>query len=168
MNLVGAAASVAERVPLGDGIMRAGIALLVDRTRSRLLNDLPTADQTFAAPMAEHPIALYTDAANAQHYELPPAFFVQVLGPRREYSCCLFQRTRNLARAEDQALAETAANARLEDDGQRILELGCDWESLTLWMGERFPRARIVAVSNSRPRRAHVEMTAAQYLLRPR
>ena len=115
----------------------------------------------FASEMARYPIALKPDDANAQHYELPPAFFAHILGPRRKYSCCLYDgATTTLADAEERALAETAVHAGLED-GQRVLELGCGWGSLRLWMAERFPDRTILAVSNSRPQRAHIEAEAA-------
>eukprot|EP01037_Dinobryon_pediforme_P032567 gene32567-37567_t len=95
--------------------------------------------------MVERPIAEHTDAANAQHYEIPDAFFGLVLGPRRKYSSCLYDAgVTTLAQAEERALAETCAHADLAD-GQRILELGCGWGSLTLWMAEHYPQARITA-----------------------
>lgn len=111
--------------------------------------------------MGNYPIAEHTDAANEQHYELPPAFFSLVLGPRRKYSSCLYPKgTETLAQAEEIALAETCAHADLKD-GQRILELGCGWGSLSLWMAEHYPQARITAVSNSRPQREYIEGVAA-------
>ena len=106
-----------------------------------------------------YPIALNADAANAQHYELPPAFFALILGPRRKYSCCLYDGRRHLAEAEERALAETAAHAGLAD-GQRILELGCGWGSLTLWMAERLSRARRSSRSPIRTRSGHIEAEA--------
>jgi cyclopropane-fatty-acyl-phospholipid synthase len=161
MNLVTAAAGVVERLPLGDGIARAGINLMVERTRRRLRQGDPAAEQVFATEMAKYPIALHPDEANEQHYELPPEFFALVLGPLRKYSCCLFRDANSLAVAEERALAETVAHAGLAD-GQRVLELGCGWGSLTLWMAERFPNSRIVAVSNSNPQRVYIEAEAAR------
>jgi cyclopropane-fatty-acyl-phospholipid synthase len=146
---------------LPDSITRAGIAMLVERTSRQLQQVDPSVEQAFAAAMAKFPIALHTDDANTQHYELPPAFFALILGPRRKYSCCLYGDAMTLAAAEERALAETVANANLAD-GQRVLELGCGWGSLTLWMAEQFPRSDIVAVSNSRPQRAYIEAAAAQ------
>ena len=141
MNLVAAATRAVERVALPDSVTRAGIALLVERTSRRLQHVDQEAERVFASEMARYPIALKPDDANAQHYELPPAFFAHILGPRRKYSCCLYDgATTTLAEAEERALAETAAHAGLED-GQRVLELGCGWGSLTLWMAERFPRS---------------------------
>jgi cyclopropane-fatty-acyl-phospholipid synthase len=161
MNLVAAAASAVERVPLPDRITRAGIALLVERTSRRLQHADPRAEQAFAATMVQYPIALHPEDANAQHYELPPEFFAHILGPKRKYSCCLYDGAASLAEAEERALAETCAHANL-CDGQRVLELGCGWGSLTLWMAEHFPRSEIVAVSNSRPQRGYIEAEAAR------
>lgn len=161
MNLIAAATSAVERMPLPDRLTRTGIAMLVERTSRRLQQVNPSVGQKFAAGMVDFPIALHTDDANAQHYELPPAFFSLILGPRHKYSCCLYDNATTLADAEERALQETAAHAGLAD-GQRILELGCGWGSLTLWMAERFPRSEIVAVSNSRAQRNFIEAAAAQ------
>jgi cyclopropane-fatty-acyl-phospholipid synthase len=110
--------------------------------------------------MHAHPIAVATAEANAQHYEVPADFFATVLGPRRKYSCCLYaDAASTLAEAEALALAETAAHAGLAD-GQHILELGCGWGSLSLWMAEHFPQSGITAVSNSHSQRAHIEAQA--------
>ena len=121
----------------------------------------PGAEARFAAAMASKPIAVFTQAANDQHYELPPEFFALVLGPRRKYSSCLYEGATTLAEAEERALAETAAHAGLAD-GQAILELGCGWGSLSLWMAERYPAASITAVSNSAPQRGYIEAEAAR------
>jgi cyclopropane-fatty-acyl-phospholipid synthase len=107
-------------------------------------------------------IAIHTDAANAQHYEVPPAFFERVLGPRMKYSCGLWPAgVSDLAGSEQAMLEETARRARVED-GQRILDLGCGWGALTLFLAERFPRARILAVSNSRDQRGFIEARARE------
>jgi len=103
------------------------------------------------------PIAIETDAANRQHYELPPAFFQLCLGRHLKYSSCYWDdSTPGLDAAEARMLALYCERAELAD-GQRILELGCGWGSLTLWMAQRFPNARITAVSNSRPQREFIE-----------
>ena len=159
MNLVAAATGAVERLPLPDSIIRAGIALLVGQTGRRLRRASPAAELAFAAAMASRPIAIHPDAANTQHYELPPAFFQHVLGPRRKYSCCLYQDGDDLAAAEERALTETADHAALAD-GQRILELGCGWGALSLWMAEHYPAADIVAVSNSQAQHAFIEAEA--------
>jgi cyclopropane-fatty-acyl-phospholipid synthase len=160
MSLVTVATNVIERVPFPDAVTSAGISFLVDRTRRKLAREGGTSELDFARLMARHPIAVRPDAANAQHYEVKSEFFGLVLGPRRKYSCCLYQGNETLAAAEERALAETAAHAALED-GQDILELGCGWGSLSLWMAEHYPNARITAVSNSHGQRAHIEAEAA-------
>ena len=112
--------------------------------------------------MDAFPIATHTQDANAQHYELPPEFFALILGPQRKYSCCLYPNPdTRLDEAERLSLGETAAHADLRD-GQGVLELGCGWGSLSLFMAEKFPNARIVSVSNSRSQRRYIEARAAQ------
>ena len=156
MNLIEAATGAIERLPFPDAVTRAGIGALVGRTRRKLAVTVPGVDRAFAAGMDAYPIAEHPDTANAQHYEVPPAFFELCLGPRRKYSCCFYDTLQStLAEAEVRALALTAEHAALLD-GQTILELGCGWGSLTLWMGEHYPAARITAVSNSQSQRAHI------------
>ncbi|MBB5373427.1 SAM-dependent methyltransferase [Acidocella aromatica] len=159
MSLAVQMASAAERYPLPDSLLRFGIGQLVGRTR-RALARQPADPVQFASEMAAYPIALHTDDANRQHYELPPEFFGMILGPRRKYSCCLYPTgTESLEQAELHALEETVAHAALAD-GQDILELGCGWGSLSLFMAQRFPGARITAVSNSAPQRGYIEARA--------
>ncbi|MBV5263849.1 SAM-dependent methyltransferase [Pinisolibacter aquiterrae] len=156
MNFVAGVIDTVERIPLPDGLTLAGIDWLCERTRRRLERDGATDEDLFVREMRRHPIAAHVEAANDQHYELPPDFFGLVLGPRRKYSCCRYpSETTTLAEAEELALAETCEHADLHD-GQTILELGCGWGSLTPHMAATYPRARIVAVSNSQSQRAHI------------
>lgn len=161
MTALAAAASLFERIPLPDAVSRLAIEFLVGRTSRRLAVPEPDAVAEFARAMARRPIAEHVEAANAQHYELPAEFFEHVLGPQWKYSCCLYDAgAQTLAHAEEGALAETAAHADLAD-GQSILELGCGWGSLSLWMARRYPSARIVAVSNSKSQRQYIAARAA-------
>lgn len=149
-----------QDAPAPDFVTRPAIAAMVAGARKRLVDE-PGLDARFAEEMARRAIAEHADAANAQHYELPPEFFQICLGPRLKYSCCLYPSGgETLAQAEEAALAETCAHADLSD-GQKILELGCGWGSLSLWMAERYPAAEIVAVSNSSGQRAYIEGQAA-------
>jgi cyclopropane-fatty-acyl-phospholipid synthase len=154
----------AERGLLPDFVIRLGIRHLL---RQRL-HELQQGDcesgaaltQHFFASLREAPLAPLPEKANEQHYELPPALFAAMLGPRRKYSsCCWPDGIETLAEAEEAALAETCARGRLED-GQDVLELGCGWGSLSLWMAARYPNSRIVAVSNSAPQRRFIEAEA--------
>jgi cyclopropane-fatty-acyl-phospholipid synthase len=157
MNLIARSGRLAERAPVPDFLLNAGIYQLCANTQRGLANPRKEFEAGFANDMTQFPIALHADAANQQHYELPPTFFGYCLGPRRKYSCCLYPKgDETLAEAEGFALEETARHAALKD-GQTILELGCGWGSLTLWMAEHFPGSHITAVSNSAPQREYIE-----------
>jgi len=153
-----------ERGVVPDAVVRAGIRRLL---RQRL-DEIAAADAARAATLAEAfvaglrraPIAALTDKANEQHYELPPAFFAAVLGRHRKYSSCWWPAgVDDLDAAEAAALQATCERAELSD-GQRVLELGCGWGSLSLWMAERFPASRITAVSNSHAQRGFIQAEA--------
>jgi cyclopropane-fatty-acyl-phospholipid synthase len=110
--------------------------------------------------MRNSPIAVATSAANAQHYEVPPRFFELCLGKRLKYSCALWNgHASSLDDAEEAMLDLTCRRAQIED-GQSILDLGCGWGSLSLYMAERFPNAEITAVSNSHSQREFIDMRA--------
>lgn len=157
MNLVELMTQAAERLPLPDALLMFGIGRMVGRTDRALRQSGPGEEAQFARDMAGRPVAEHARKANEQHYELPPEFFTACLGPRRKYSCCLYPTgAESLADAEVLALEETVRHADLAD-GQQILELGCGWGSLSLFMAERFPKARITAVSNSTPQRLFIE-----------
>ena len=160
MTLVQKVIGIGERVPLPDAVSQAAIKFLVGQTRRRLSRAGSDADRRFARDMAAYPIAEHVAQANAQHYEIPAEFFGLVLGPQRKYSCCLYDDgVETLAGAEERALRVSADHAALAD-GQHILELGCGWGSLSLWMAAHFPNARITSVSNSRSQRAYIAAEA--------
>jgi cyclopropane-fatty-acyl-phospholipid synthase len=157
----GGAIGWAERGLLPDALLRAGIRrLCAARLRTENSGGAERVAERFEeriAMLRSSPLAIHTDAANRQHYELPPEFFVRCLGPRLKYSCCYYPNgNESLAEAEIAMLALTAARADLKD-GQDILELGCGWGSLTLWMAEQFSAGRITAVSNSTSQRHFIE-----------
>jgi cyclopropane-fatty-acyl-phospholipid synthase len=118
--------------------------------------------EAFVASLPSSALALQADKANEQHYEVPAEFFSRVLGPHRKYSCCEWSdATTSLADAEAMALATTCERAGLAD-GQRILELGCGWGSLSLWMAEHYPASTVTALSNSHSQRLFIEGEAAR------
>ncbi len=162
MSFVSSIIDTAERVPLPDVIIRAAIHRLCSRTAVRLASGSRESDAAFAREMAERAIAEHTEAANTQHYEVPAAFFAHVLGPNRKYSSCFYKEAAStLQEAEEEALRQTEEHADLAD-GQSILELGCGWGSLSLFMARQFPRAHIVVVSNSASQRDYIEDEAAK------
>ena len=160
MSLLAATLQRLESAPLPDSLTRIGVSHLVDRTRRSLDRTPAGAEADFARGMGERPIAEFTQAANDQHYELPAAFFGLVLGPHRKYSCGYYERAGStLVQAEVAALERTADMAEIADC-QEILELGCGWGSLSLWMAENYPLASITTVSNSRSQRQYIELAA--------
>jgi cyclopropane-fatty-acyl-phospholipid synthase len=154
-----------ERGLVPDAMVRAGIRRLCRRRQQSLdVSDGETAAErlaTFIDALADAPVAPRPELANSQHYELPAEFFGEVLGPQRKYSCCWWPGgVADLADAEVAALRATCERAGLAD-GQRILELGCGWGSLSLWLARHYPAARITAVSNSHAQRRFIEARAA-------
>jgi cyclopropane-fatty-acyl-phospholipid synthase len=161
MSLASTVIDTAERVPLPDVVVRAAIQLFCSRTATRLASRDRASDAALARQMAARPIAEHADAVNAQHYDVPAAFFAHVLGPNRKYSSCFYKEDAStLQEAEEEALRQTVEHADLAD-GQSILELGCGWGSLSLWMARQFPHSGITAVSNSRSQREYIERKAA-------
>ncbi len=145
---------------LPDPVIRAGIRRLLRDRRASLRSGSAEAraqrEQEFIERLKSSPIAIHQGEANAQHYEVPPRFFELVLGRRLKYSSGLWETgISTLDAAEETMLSLTCERARIAP-GQDILELGCGWGSLTLYMAERFPTARIFAVSNSRPQREFI------------
>ncbi|MFM9128223.1 MAG: SAM-dependent methyltransferase, partial [Solirubrobacterales bacterium] len=108
------------------------------------------------------PIAVATEEANHQHYAVAPGFFELVLGPRLKYSCCLYESpVTTLAQAEEAMLALATERAGVKD-GMEVLDLGCGWGSMSLWLLERFPGVRVTAVSNSAAQRGFIEQRARE------
>jgi cyclopropane-fatty-acyl-phospholipid synthase len=155
-----------ERGWIPDWAIRTGIRRLI-RTRLREQRGLIEPQRAaFIEQLRHSPLALETDAANHQHYEVPPEFFQLVLGAHRKYSCGLWNEgTDSLDAAEEAMLDLTCRRAALED-GHDILELGCGWGSLSLYMARRHPRAHIFAVSNSHSQKRFIDAEAARAGLR--
>jgi cyclopropane-fatty-acyl-phospholipid synthase len=151
------------RVP--DFAIRAGIRRLVAQRLREEDPGSPSARQErkseYVRMLRESPLAVSTDLANEQHYEVPTEFFRLVLGPNLKYSCAWWpDGVRTLADAEHAMLALTCARSAVAD-GDRVLELGCGWGSLSLYMAAQFPRAEIVALSNSATQKAWIDAQAA-------
>ncbi len=163
-----------ERGLVPDALVRLGIRRLLRRRLREQDAGSPAARQArllaLVGELRLSPIAINTADANAQHYELPAEFFALVLGAHLKYSCGYYALgdARAAADIDGGTSLETAERAMLEltcqrarlADGERILELGCGWGSLTLYMAERYPRSRIVAVSNSQSQRRMIEARA--------
>lgn len=155
---------------LPDSFIRAGIRRL---NRERLVQvragDVERAGdlmESLVARMNHSEVAPVPHLANQQHYEVPPEFFQLVLGQHAKYSCCYWgDGAATLEQAEADALRITCLRAGIED-GMQILDLGCGWGSLSLWIAAHFPAANVTAVSNSAPQRAWIETAARERGLR--
>ncbi|MDF1781708.1 MAG: cyclopropane-fatty-acyl-phospholipid synthase [Alcanivoracaceae bacterium] len=157
---------MAERGLAPDAFIRFGIRrLLKQRLRVEQADNPEVVEARKMELMkicAQGPVAVEQQAANEQHYEVPAPFYKMVLGARLKYSSGLWtENVRTLTDAEETMLALTCERADLKD-GQRVLELGCGWGSLSLWMAEKYPRSSITAVSNSASQKAFIDECAAQ------
>eukprot|EP00884_Botryococcus_braunii_P011616 jgi/Botrbrau1/20455/Bobra.145_2s0019.1 len=116
--------------------------------------------QAFVEELKQMPIAINTDAANEQHYEVPSEYFLKVLGKHLKYSCCLYPcKTTSLDDAEEAMLELYCQRAQL-DDGMDILDLGCGWGSLSLFLAEKYPNSQVLGVSNSSTQKALIDERA--------
>ena len=148
--------AVVDAGRLPDPVLRAAIRRLLALRR----DERGPGEDELRRELWAGPVTVSVDDANAQHYEVPPRVFELMLGPRLKYSCAWWpEHGGTLAEAEDRMLDLTCRRAGLVD-GQDVLELGCGWGSLTLWMAERYPGSRILAVSNSTRQRAHITAAA--------
>ena len=155
------AIALMERRLLPDALVRMGIRRLL-RQRLDTERQQGAARQRFIESLRCSPVALHSETANTQHYEVPPAFFQTIMGQHMKYSAGYWpDEVETLDQAEAAMLALSCERARLAD-GQHILELGCGWGSLSLWMAEHYPNARIVAVSNSRLQREFIMARCAE------
>jgi cyclopropane-fatty-acyl-phospholipid synthase len=160
MSLIRNAIHRFAETPVPDPVSRSAIGFLVATARRKLADPPAGIESAFANEMAGRPIAEHTQAANDQHYEVPSAFFQACLGPRLKYSSCLYRTgEESLGDAEVIALTETCRHARLADR-QTILELGCGWGSLSLWMAQAYRNAKITSVSNSSSQKAFIDRRA--------
>jgi cyclopropane-fatty-acyl-phospholipid synthase len=158
--------ALVETGQLPDFVLRLGIRRLVaGRARQEARGGVEARQDRLSAwveTLRRSPVALETRAANEQHYEVPAEFFRLVLGRRLKYSCGLWRDgVTTLDEAEEAMLELTGERAGLAD-GQHVLELGCGWGSLTLWMAERYPASRVTAVSNSGSQRTFILAEAAR------
>ena len=114
---------MAENALLPDGLIRFGIRRL---DRKRLLvegqphrNQYRRHRERFITSMRQSQIAIKTRKANEQHYEVPAAFFEQVLGRHLKYSSCYWpEGTRDLDRRRSHILPIFQDVYGLEDAGR--------------------------------------------------
>lgn len=149
-----------------DSVLRAGIRRLCRKRLKEIgAADVETSGRSleaFVQMMNASDIALVPETANEQHYEVPPEFFSIVLGEHAKYSCCYWNdNTATLTQAESKALEITCQRAGIEN-GMTILDLGCGWGSLSLWIAEHFPGCAVTSISNSQPQGNHIRAVAKE------
>lgn len=159
--LAGTLIKLAEQGKLPDSLIRYGIRRLCKQRLKDEFIDQPERQQQryqeLIEQLRESPIAIETDAANEQHYEVATDFYLASLGERLKYSCAYYPESgTTLDQAERHMLSLYSKRAELADD-QKILELGCGWGSLTLWMAEHFSSSQITAVSNSSTQKKYID-----------
>ncbi len=147
-----------------DSVIRKGIRRLLEKKREEIYaDDIEQAariTRDFTSMMRTSPVALVPDLANEQHYEVPAAFFCEVLGARRKYSCCHWgEGVGSLDDAENSSLRMSAARVQLRD-GMKVLDLGCGWGSFSLWIAEHYPNSHVTSVSNSHSQRDYIAAEA--------
>ena len=162
MNAIG----WAEKGWLPDSAVRIGIRRLLSQRLNeisdRTVEQAAAANSDFRAECRRGPIALVPTLANEQHYEVPARFYQQALGPHLKYSCAFWEaETQTLAEAEQRMLEITCERAQIED-GQSVLDLGCGWGSLSLFIAQRYPNSRITSVSNSKSQREFILSQASE------
>ncbi|MEE4251528.1 MAG: cyclopropane-fatty-acyl-phospholipid synthase family protein [Alcanivoracaceae bacterium] len=162
--------ALAEHGIAPDSLIRFGIRRLLKQRLageygaagpgSSTVLDIEQRKRNLMTELASGPVAVAQQEANDQHYEVPALFYQLALGPHLKYSSGYWgEGVRTLEEAEAAMLALTCERAELKD-GQRVLELGCGWGSLSLWMAEHYPQSSFVSVSNSASQRAWIEQQA--------
>ena len=156
--------NILARGLLPDPLVRFGIRRRLAQTLREFVSDNPDEQKASAmkhvSDLKNSPVAINTDEANEQHYEVPSSFYRYCLGPRLKYSSALFQNPReSLAEAEENMLKLTCKRAGIQN-GDTILELGCGWGSLSLWMAEHYPASQITVVSNSASQKEYIDGVA--------
>lgn len=160
MSLTHFLIDLSERGIIPDFLIRAGIRNLCKKRLHQCKHDDCQANaelaEHYVAESDESPMAVLTEKANEQHYEVPAEFYHHALGKNLKYSSCFYDsNSKSLDDAEDRALELTCKHAHLEN-GQEILELGCGWGSLSLWMARNFPKSEITSISNSHSQREYI------------
>uniref|UniRef100_A0A061R6F4 Cyclopropane-fatty-acyl-phospholipid synthase n=2 Tax=Tetraselmis sp. GSL018 TaxID=582737 RepID=A0A061R6F4_9CHLO len=160
-----AAVAVIEKDVVPDFIIRSGIRYLLSTRLAQESKDGEKAQKHvmgFVEELKGMPLAIETDAANEQHYEVPTEYFLLCLGKNLKYSSCIYPRgNETLSEAEEAMLELYCQRAQLQD-GQDVLELGCGWGSLCLFVAGKYPNSRVTAVSNSKTQKALIDQRAKE------
>ncbi|SCZ88922.1 BZ3500_MvSof-1268-A1-R1_Chr1-1g00828 [Microbotryum saponariae] len=154
-----------DRGVLPDAIVRRAIRYLcrqrLQEVKATNMEASVEAKWAYIQGLKQHQVAIETEKANEQHYEVSTEFIQSCLGPHMKYSCCLYPTGKEtLEKAEVLMLQSYCEKAKLED-GMEILDLGCGWGSLSLFLAKKYPNSTITALSNSATQKVHIDSQAA-------
>ena len=155
---------------LPDAVLREGIRFLLASRLTQLTRQPPQEQlaqkMDFIRALKQTPkLAIHTEKANEQHYEVPTEFLQMCLGRHMKYSCCWFDPVRNPSRdldAAEEAMLEIYCQRAQLKDGHAMLDLGCGWGSLSLYLAEKYPQSRVTALSNSRTQKQYIDARARE------
>jgi cyclopropane-fatty-acyl-phospholipid synthase len=155
-----------EKNKLPDFLIRFGIRrLLKVRLEEEEKGDLESQQKhlnDYIQSLKESPVAVNTKDANEQHYEVPTEFYKYVLGKRMKYSGGLWNKdVDSLDTSEEDMLALSVERAEIKN-GQTVLELGCGWGSMSLYIAEKFPKCKVTGVSNSKTQKEYIDAIAKE------
>nr|GMD45925.1 (S)-coclaurine N-methyltransferase [Ipomoea batatas] len=150
-----------ERNLLPDAVIRRLTRLLLaSRLRSSYKSsaDLQLSDLLhFVHSLKEMPIAIMTEKPKSQHYELPTSFFKLVLGKQFKYSCCFFPDQYSTLEDAEKAMLELYCERSQIKDGHTVLDVGCGWGSLSLYIAKKYSNCKVTGICNSVTQKAHIE-----------
>lgn len=155
-----------EKNKIPDTLLRIGIRRLLAQRLKDLYKGNTEARQarlmTLLEELKSSPIAIHTEEANKQHYEVPTLFYQYCLGKHLKYSSGYWKEgVTDLNTSEEDMLLLTCQRAELQN-GQSVLELGCGWGSLSLFMASKYPQSHFVVLSNSRTQKQYIDAQAIQ------
>lgn len=147
------------KAPIPDPILRFGIKHLIGQKKKEVDQKFSAQPETqlkqYTDELKNMPIAIQTEKANEQHYEVPYEFYLKVLGKHLKYSCCSWEKATTLDEAEAEMLELYLQRADIQD-GQEVLDLGCGWGSFTLYAAAKFPKTNFTALSNSSSQKEYI------------
>jgi cyclopropane-fatty-acyl-phospholipid synthase len=155
-----------EKNKVPDFLLRKGIRKLLKQRLHDENKGGAEAQQAHLTALVDQlkasPIAVNTADANQQHYEVPTQFYQYCLGKNLKYSSGYWKPgVTDINTAEDDMLELTCDRAELTN-GQQVLELGCGWGSLSLYMAAKYPKSNFKVVSNSRTQKMHIDQQAKE------
>ncbi|KDE03334.1 hypothetical protein MVLG_06177 [Microbotryum lychnidis-dioicae p1A1 Lamole] len=154
-----------DRGVLPDAIVRRAIRYLcrqrLQEIKATNMEASVEAKWAYIQGLKQNQVAIETEKANEQHYEVSTEFIQSCLGPNMKYSCCLYPTGKETLEKAEELMLESYCNKAKLEDGMEILDLGCGWGSLSLFLAKKYPNSTITALSNSATQKVHIDSQAA-------